>query len=68
MSDRRLSRNHLETDVRFYRGCAGKKQYPNRKVALAAKRQIGDEGLEAYRCSYCRKIHLGHSKWKKEEQ
>jgi hypothetical protein len=56
------------TDARFYRGCAGKKQYPSRKVALAAKRQIGDPGLEAYRCTYCKRFHLGHSKWKKESQ
>ena len=47
----------------FYRGCYGKRQYPNKKVAAAARKQIGDMTLNVYRCDFCRKVHLGHSKW-----
>ena len=50
-------------DYRFIRGCSGKQQFPNKRVAESVRRRIGDETLNAYKCRFCGKHHLGHSKW-----
>jgi hypothetical protein len=48
---------------RTARGCLGKMRYPSRKNAAAAARVItrnSGELLEAYRCRYCKRWHIGH--------
>ena len=40
----------------------GKVKHRNRKAALEAKRKFNNVGLDAYKCRYCHRWHLGNSR------
>lgn len=43
--------------------CTGKKRYVNRPDAWGALRALGRKGMrgmQIYKCSFCKKWHIGH--------
>lgn len=47
----------------YLAGCHGKARFPSRRQARRRARQIRGNGgprFTAYRCRYCRTVHLGH--------
>jgi hypothetical protein len=44
----------------FYHGCAQKKKFPSKKVALGVARAMNDPEVKAYKCRFCPSWHLGH--------
>jgi len=54
-----ISEKSIEKDPKkFYHGCAGKRSYPSRRVALGIIRVMHDEKLHPYKCA-CGKWHIG---------
>lgn len=52
----------MTSDFRYYRGCQGKKRHPNKQSALRHIKDVGDTTLHTYKCRWCGKHHVGHSR------
>lgn len=62
-----VAANEERRPDRFDSACAGKEPFDNEQAANAAqlyreRRGVRNEGMTAYKCSYCGRWHLGHSK------
>ena len=42
-------------------GCTGKMKHPDKRVALAALRNMNNAQMEAYRCRHCKGWHIGRT-------
>jgi hypothetical protein len=45
----------------FYRQCCGKRAYPSKKIALARLKVLQIMSLSCYKCTFCKKWHVGTS-------
>lgn len=53
------------------RACEGKVRYSTKKRAAAAAKRVskmGEEGMNYYKCSYCKEYHIGHMPARLKEQ
>jgi hypothetical protein len=67
MNDQRAYTLRLQnTTYKQQRACDTKTPFPSKRIAAARARLIGGT-MNAYRCPLCRRWHLGHRGYGREE-